>query len=68
MQSPGMFLVGGKHTIEFTKDPTDGATVAQCRGAQADFQHGKNWCDWREVYDTLDDAIEWSQDHANEAR
>lgn len=67
MNSTGLFLIGTKHTIEFTVSE-DGGVEAQCRGAQASFQHGKNWCDWSETYDDLRDAWEYAQDHADGKR
>lgn len=70
MNSPGLFLVGRKHTIEFTINDEDGGVDAMCRGAQVDFQHGKNWCDahWTAKYDDLRDAYEYASDHADTLR
>lgn len=68
MNSPGLFLVGRKHTIEFTINDEDGGVDARCRGAQVGFQHGKNWCDWTENYDDLRDAYEYASSHADELR
>jgi hypothetical protein len=67
MNSPGLFLIGKKHTIELTIDE-EGNVDAQCRGAQASFQSGKNWCDWHEKHDTLRDATEYAQGHADGER
>lgn len=63
MNSTGLFLVGRQHTIEFTAGE-EGVT-AKCRGAQADFQHGVNWCPWSESYYSLGDATEHAADHAD---
>jgi hypothetical protein len=70
MHSTGLFLIGTKHTIELKLDESDPESTfvkAQCRGAQADFQSGWNFCDWSACFSTYDDAMNTvdARDHAD---
>lgn len=71
LSAPGLFSVGRKHTIEFTRDDETGCVVARCRGAQVGFQNGPNWCDFLKTFPesvSLEDAIEQARDHADMLR
>jgi len=57
-----LMLIEKVAQVELTSDPEDGQTIATCAIHPSVKAYG---CGWTERYDTLDDATEYAEAHAD---
>lgn len=62
-----ILVMGSYATVELTTDVDDGTVIATCVGHRpamlTSLRPGA--CDWTATYDDMDDATEYSTDHAD---